>query len=159
LAPGIGVAFEREGTMRKLTLVVLIAMVASGYLVATADAGVVTDITLKEVTCGGDGAHCKTFETKNFGFGTRLIFSLPLKAEGEVVGRDQGECVILHKGAQAFYCSFQVLLEGGTLSVQGTISFSEGRKVPITGGTKDYEGAWGYWYQQGQDVVIHVVTP
>jgi Dirigent-like protein len=146
--------------MRKVALVVLVALVASGYLVATADAGVVTDLTLKEGLCGNKGAHCKLFETGNFGFGTRLISTLPLKEAGTVVGRDQGECVVLHKSADAFYCTFQVFLPGGTLSVQGSVALSgEGKKLPITGGTKDYEGAWGYWHQAGQDVVVHVVTP
>lgn len=145
--------------MRKAAFVVLISLVASGYFVASADAGVVTDITVKEALCGARGSHCKTLETKDFGFGTRLIFTLPLKKDGDVIGRDQGDCVVLHKNANAFYCTFQVFLPGGTLSVQGSISFSEGRKIPITGGTKDYEGASGYWYQDGQDVVIHIVTP
>ena len=92
--------------------------------VSTAGAGTTLDLRLKERLCGADGAHCKLLNHNPRGsFGDSFIFSLPLlnRDDGERAGRDEGECVTLHKRSDSYYCSFVAHLGGSDLAVQAYV--------------------------------------
>ena len=95
--------------------------------------------------------------------GAEFVFSLPIvsREDGTSAGRDEGTCVFLHKASDRMFCDFTVHLGDGDVSVQGTLEVSV-EEVPIlavTGGTRAYEGASGFWRQHGQSVRLHIVTP
>jgi hypothetical protein len=105
-----------------------------------------TDITFKEGTCGQKGAHCKSIYRRNpTGFGARLIFSLPLSSAGDQAIREKGECTFLNKRSGQYFCTYNIRLAGGVVSVQGALPYTLNRSasIPVTGGTGVYEGAYG----------------
>jgi hypothetical protein len=126
----------------------LVLVASGGSGIATPQAPVITDISFDEGVCSDDGAHCKTVDGRSTTFGSRMIFTIPLKDAGTEtkIGYEQGECVFLHKKSNKYYCTYVVHLDGGGVSVQGTLPYSDPLvgKVPVTGGTGIYEGASGY---------------
>jgi hypothetical protein len=160
---------DREGSaMRALRGggvlgVVLVLTIGALALAAPAHPASATaiDLRLTERLCGDAGSHCRM--TGKPRFGETLVFSLVLdiRPDGGRFGRDMGECTLLNKADQAYYCDFVVLLPEGDVAVQGRLaySFEETSFLPVTGGTGAYEGASGSWAQTGQDVDLHIVTP
>jgi hypothetical protein len=129
-------------------------------------AGAATDLQFVERSCGDQATHCAFVDERHDGFGScgdRFVFTLPLvsRDDGARLGREQGECVLLHQQSDTFYCTLSVHLEGGSLSVKGT--FEQNRHTsaiaPITGGTGQYEGADGSFTQTGRNIDLHILTP
>jgi hypothetical protein len=138
--------------------------------ITPARAATTTDITLTEAVCGDPSAHCKnvTVRDRPFSFGNRILFSLPLSSAGRVVGRDQGECFYMNPASEQVFCTFNLRLSGGVVSVQGTLPsvFGKTGAIPVTGGTGVFEGAYGHLTQlashgsAGQlQYQLHVITP
>jgi hypothetical protein len=133
-----------------------------------AQAATTTDITYDEGLCNDAGAHCKALPVQGdaLAFGARLIFSIPLSATGHQIGREVGECVNLTKASRKNYCTFNIRLAGGQVSVQGVLPYvgGVGGTIPVTGGTGAYEGAYGHLQLLKTPSVparyqLHVVTP
>jgi hypothetical protein len=142
-----------------------VGRVAPGVTAASAGT---SDIAFTEGICSDAGAHCKTINVpgNGIGFGTRILFSLPLTSSGTKVGRDKGECVYLNLKSRQVYCNFVVRLSGGTVSVQGALPaiFDKAGTIPVTGGTGAYEGAYGHLTELATPsprihYELHVVTP
>lgn len=138
--------------------------------ISPARAATTTDITFVEPTCGDPGTHCKTVNVKGGGqppFGTRLLFSLPVRSAGAIVAREQGECFFLNPASAQLYCTYNLRFDNGTVSVQGPqpAGFGRAGTIPVTGGTGAYEGAYGHLTTLAQPASgqaryqLHVVTP
>ena len=127
--------------------VTLVLVASGGSGIATPRAPVVTDISFDEGVCSDEGARCKR-DGPSTAFGSRVIFTIPLKDAGTEtkIGYEQGECVNLHKKSQRYYCTYNIRLDGGMVSVQGTLPYTDPLvgKIPVTGGTGIYAGASGY---------------
>jgi hypothetical protein len=107
-----------------------------------------TDITYKEGVCSSKGAACKSVKAgkSQFGFGSRLDFIIPISSGGSRIGRETGECVNLPPRTASTYCHYQIVLSGkGSITVQGVLPASSKKSgsIPITGGTRTFEGAYG----------------
>ena len=145
----------------------VLGLATSGSVVAAPKTLTITNITFTEGVCGSKGAHCKEFPVgpNPQGFGGRLIFVIPLKSKGKLFGYERGECVNLTKASQLNYCTYNINLPGGAVSVQGSLPYSTkiSRTIPVTGGTGTYLGAYGsltlvkgtFPVQYG----LHIVTP
>jgi len=136
---GVGMAFAVGMT--------LVLVASGGAGTASPQAPVITDISFDEGVCGDEGARC-TWDGPSTAFGSRLVFTIPLKDAGTEtkIGYEQGECVNLHKNSHRYFCTYNIRLDGGAVSVQGSLPYTGplvGR-VPVTGGTGIYEGASGY---------------
>ena len=130
-------------------------------LVGSASAAT-TSLLMKERSCGERGAHCKFVGGNLSEMGNTLVFSLPLESahDGIALGRDEGECIVLHRAAKRYYCDFVVHLVSGDVTVQGALATVFAPSVlAVTGGTGAYEGASGTWQQDGQDVALSITTP
>jgi hypothetical protein len=147
-------------------LVALAGVLAVGTTILAVSLGrsataVTTDLRLRELVCGEEGAHCDVPD--RFRFGDKFVFSLPLvsRADGTRVGRDEGTCFVLHRAAGRMYCDFVAHLADGDVTVQGSLELGidEAATLAVTGGTGAYEGASGFWRQRGQAVRLHIVTP
>jgi hypothetical protein len=108
----------------------------------------VTSLRFTEGVCSDAGAHCKTIgDTAHpFAFGSRIVFSIPLSSGGRTIGYEQGDCVYLHPASESYYCTYDLHLAGGVVSVQGTLPTTSSRDapaIPVTGGTRAYLGAYG----------------
>ena len=147
-----------------------IAIVASraSSPVSDAHAATTSDITFTEGVCGQSGGHCRNHFVNGdpTGFGARIIFSLPISSSGSNIGREKGECVFLNKRSSQYFCTYNIRLAGGQVSVQGALPYVQNAtaSIPVTGGTGSYEGAYGHLtllkiasgpvrYQ------LHIVTP
>ncbi len=153
---------------RRIAGLLACVMLAGGLVAvsqtSTAGAATTLDLRLKESLCSAPHSHCRKLNhNPNGSYGDALIFTVPLmnRDDGQRAGRDEGECITLHRRASSYYCSFMAHLAGSDIAVQGTLGldFETKSVLPITGGTGVYEGASGYWQQVGQKVVVHVVTP
>ena len=133
--------------------------------VGAAQAATTTDITYVEGVCGQVGGHCKNiYQRDPTGFGARIIFSLPLSSAGNQALREKGECVFLNKRSGQYFCTYNIHLAGGYVSVQGTLPYNPGIRatIPITGGTGAYEGAYGHLTllkKLRPTYQLHIVTP
>lgn len=157
---------------RALAASVVFAAVFGVYQLAANGAGAApagpttTDITFKEGFCFNVGSHCKTVGGQN-AFGGRLIFTIPLSAAGAPIGYEQGECVNLQPKILKNYCTYDLHFQAGSVSVQGTLPLTTEKSIsiPITGGTRSYEGAYGRLTLlkggTGLNVLyqLHIVTP
>ena len=106
-----------------------------------------SNLTFTEGFCSNAGAHCKVVgDHKDLNaFGNELIFTLPLSISRNRIGYEQGECVNLQEASRSDFCTYNLHLPDGSISVQGTLpltSRSSGA-IPITGGTRAYLGAYG----------------
>ncbi|MDP9185274.1 MAG: hypothetical protein M3O29_06370 [Actinomycetota bacterium] len=163
--------------MRKATIIIatLFASLGAWQMIASAGTRTVspttattTDITFTEGFCSDAGAHCKVVGDKSdpLAFGNRLIFTIPLSSGGTRIGYEQGDCVYLQKTSKSDYCTYNLHLPNGSVSVQGTLPYiSENSqmsgRVPITGGTRGYLGAYGtiQLIAGTFDYPLHIVTP
>jgi hypothetical protein len=144
---------------------VLLAMTA-GPGVAGPAAAATTDITFKEGFCSSPGASCKSIDAGggSSGYGSSLVFTIPLSSSGKKIGIEQGQCVNLQKKSQLNFCYYNLHFQGGWISVQGTLPLNSdtSRSIPITGGTGTYQGATGYLkIIKGSSFryTAHIVTP
>jgi hypothetical protein len=143
----------------------LVLAMNSGAGVAAPKAAVTTDITFREGLCGDKGASCKQVEVgkSTISYGANMIFTIPLYQGKTVVGKEQGTCVYLQKKSHAYFCTYNLTLQGGTVSVQGKLLYDgTGRTIPITGGIKAFEGAYGHIHQHDgfpARYTLHIVTP
>lgn len=141
-------------------------VLTAGPGVAVPAAATTTDITFKEGFCSDPGASCKSIDAGGgtAGFGSSLVFTIPLSSSGKKIGIEQGECVNLEKKSQLNFCHYNLHFQGGWISVQGTLPLNSdtSRAIPITGGTGGYEGATG-WLRiiKGSSFryTAHIVTP
>lgn len=126
-----------------------------------------TDITYKEGLCSTKGAACKTIKAgkTQFGFGSRLDFIIPISSGGSKIGHETGECVYLPPKTGTSYCNYQIVFIGkGSISVQGVLPATSGKAgtIPITGGTRTFEGAYGtLTLRKGFPSIYdaHILTP
>jgi allene oxide cyclase-like protein len=126
-----------------------------------------TDITYKEGVCSSKGAACKTIKAgkTQFGFGSRLDFIIPISSGGSRIGHESGECVYLPPKTGTSYCNYQIVFSGkGSISVQGVLPATSGKAgtIPITGGTRTFEGAYGtLTLRKGFPAIYdaHILTP
>jgi hypothetical protein len=145
-------------------VVELVATAGPGAAVPTA--ATTTDITFKEGFCSDPGASCKSIDAGGgtTGFGSILVFTIPLSTAGKRIGIEQGECVNLQKSGQLNFCHYNLHFQDGWISVQGTLPLTTAtsRTIPITGGTGGYEGATG-WLKiikgSRSRYTAHIVTP
>jgi hypothetical protein len=145
----------------------VIGLAASGSVVAAPKALTVSDITYREGVCNKKGADCKQVPAgaDPTAFGVTLVFSIPIKSNGKPLGHERGECVNMTKASQLYFCTYNLDLPGGTVSVQGslpyTTAFSE--RIPVTGGTGAYLGAYGSLtlvkHTFPAQYQLHIVTP
>jgi hypothetical protein len=149
-----------------ITAGVIQLVLAAGPGVAGPTPATTTDITFKEGFCSSPGASCKSIDAGGgtAGFGSSLVFTIPLSSGGKTIGIEQGVCVNLQKKSQLNVCYYNLHLQGGWISVQGTLPLTtqRSRSIPITGGTGGYEGATGYLQLiKGSSVgyTAHIVTP
>jgi hypothetical protein len=149
-----------------VTVGVIQLVLAAGPGVAGTAAATTTDITFKEGYCSSPGASCKSIDAGGgaAGYGSSLVFTIPLSASGKKIGIEQGVCTNLQKKSQLNFCHYNLHFKGGWISVQGTLPLNSdtSRSIPITGGTGDYEGATG-WLKiiKGSSFryTVHIVTP
>jgi hypothetical protein len=140
-------------------------LMSGGVGAAAPRTSTMADISFTEGLCGDSGAHCKSVRAGKdpLGFGTRLIFTIPLYSEGATIGEEQGECVFLQKKSHLYFCTYNLLLAEGSVSVQGTLDSSgKAGTIPVTGGIGGYEGAYGDLHEvEGfpAQYELHVVTP
>lgn len=137
--------------------------------ISPARAATTTDITFVEPLCGDPGTHCKTVAVKGKGqppFGSRLLFSLPVRSGGAIIAREQGECSYLNPASAQFYCTYNLRFNNGTVSVQGPqpTGSGGGSAIPVTGGTGAYEGAYGHLTELAPvsghaRYQLHIITP
>jgi hypothetical protein len=142
----------------------LVTTAAPGVAVPTA--ATTTDITFKEGFCSDPGASCKSIDAGGgtTGFGSSLVFTIPLSARGKKIGIEQGECVNLQKSTQLNFCYYNLRFQDGWISVQGTLPLTTdiSRTIPVTGGTGAYEGATGWLTLikgSRSRYTAHIVTP
>jgi hypothetical protein len=98
------------------------------------------------------------------GFGARLIFSLLLSSAGNQATREKGECTFMNKRSGQYFCTYNIRLAGGIVSVQGVLPYNPGTQgtIPVTGGTGAFEGAYGHLtlLKSAQPTYqLHIVTP
>ena len=140
-------------------------LVGGGAGVAAPRAATITDITFREGLCDHGGAHCKVIKAGKdfFSYGTRLIFTIPLYQGKTVIGKEEGECVNLQRASHSNYCTYNLTLQGGTVSVQGTLTYNaHPGTIPITGGIDAFEGAYGYIHELNgypARYTLHIITP
>jgi hypothetical protein len=135
--------------------------------VGAAQAATTSDVTFTEGTCNQATAHCKNIYSHDpTAFGARIIFSIPLSSGGNRIGREKGECVFLNRRSHKYFCTYNIGLAAGSVSVQGTLPYDlgSGATIPITGGTGGYEGAYGYLklIKSSAPPVryrLHIITP
>lgn len=138
---------------------------SGGAGVAATRAATTTDITFREGLCGDAGAHCKPIKVGKdpLSYGNRLIFTIPLYHGTTVIGKEEGECVNLQRTSGSNYCTYNVTLQGGTVSVQGTLRYTaDPGTIPITGGIDAFAGAYGYIHEHKgfpATYTLHIVTP
>jgi len=138
-----------------IALATVFLSLGAWQLLASGGASAVTmqttiDLTFTEGFCSDTGARCKVVGDQNdpFAFGNRLVFTIPISSGGTNIGYEQGECVYLQKASSSDYCSYDLHLSDGVVSVQGTLPTTSTKnertgKVPVTGGTRAYLGAYG----------------
>ena len=135
---------------------------------ASTEPAVVTtvDITFTEGFCSDDGAHCKVIGDKAHpqAFGNILVFTIPLTSGGAQIGVEEGQCTNLTKASRSNFCTYDLKLADGTVSVQGTLPYTNQRKgpaIPVTGGTRAYLGAYGSLrlIPKTFDYELHLVIP
>ena len=116
-------------------------------------------------------AHGGEFKTIDIGrkgesVGDRNIAAVTLKADGEIAGRLQNDCVVLDNTYEGHLCTLVLIIKGGqvTLAAGGV-----NRRIPnvggrgevfaVTGGTGDYQGAGGQLTvgDGGKEVVLTLV--
>jgi hypothetical protein len=135
--------------------------------VGAAQAATTTNVTFTEGTCNQVTAHCKNVYSHDpTAFGARIIFSIPISSGGNRIGREKGECVFLNRRSQKYFCTYNIGLAAGRVSVQGPLPYDLGRSatIPITGGTGAYEGAYGYLKRRKSNnppvrYQLHIITP
>ena len=80
-----------------------------------------------------------------------------------MIGKEEGECVNLQRASQFNYCTYNLTLQGGTVSVQGTLTYNaRPGTIPITGGIDAFEGAYGYIHELNgypARYTLHIITP
>jgi len=164
--------------MKKTTIAAAALLMSLGawqLLLATTGAGAAvtaapttTDVTFTEGVCSDTGASCKVIgdQSHRTAFGNRLIFTIPLSSDGATIGYEQGDCVYLQKATMSDFCAYDLHLATGSVSVQGTLPYVSdssvrSRRVPVTGGTGSYLGAYGTLRLIAGtfDYHLHVVTP
>ena len=139
-----------------IAIVALGASVGTWQLVASGGAGASTpptslattlDITFKEGFCGDAGSSCKTIGDQQdlSAYGNTLIFTIPITSGGQEIGYEEGQCVYLKKRTDSDFCTYDLHLSDGIVSVQGTLPTSSRKApaIPVTGGTRAYLGADG----------------
>jgi hypothetical protein len=148
-----------------ITVGVIQLVVTAGPGVAGPAAATTTDITFKEGFCSDAGASCRSIDAGGgtAGFGSGLVFTIPLSFGGKRIGIEQGECVNLKRQTRLNFCHYNLRFEQGWISVQGTLPLTTetSRTIPITGGTEAYEGATG-WLKLIKGTfryTAHIVTP
>ena len=140
-------------------------LVSGGAGVAAPRAATTTDITFREGFCGDPGASCKTIKAGKdpLSYGSRLIFTIPLYSGKTRIGKEQGECFNLQKKSESNYCTYNLTLGGGTVSVQGRLFYNgDPGTIPITGGMGAFEGAYGHIHEHDgvpANYTLHIVTP
>lgn len=145
----------------------VLAMSASRATVPSSDRATTTAITFKEGVCSSQGAACKIVKTgKNpFSFGSRLDFIIPISSGGSRIGHETGECVNLPPKTSSSYCHYQLVFTGmGTITVQGVLPATSKNSgtIPITGGTRMFEGAYGtLTLRKGSPAIYdaNIITP
>ena len=163
--------------MKKATVAIATLLISLGawQLFASAGAAVASrtrpttiDLTFTEGFCSSTGAHCKVVgdQSDPFAFGNRLIFTIPISSDGTLIGYEQGDCVYLQKAISSDFCSYDLHLSDGVISVQGTLPTTSTKdertgKIPVTGGTRVYLGAYGTLQLIAGtfDYELHVVVP
>jgi len=126
-----------------------------------------TDITFKEGVCSSKGAACKIVKAgkSQFGFGSRLDFIIPISSGGSKIGHETGECVNLPARTGSSYCHYQIVFSAkGSITVQGVLpaTSKHAGRIPITGGTRMFEGAYGtLTLRKGFPAIYdaHILTP
>lgn len=126
-----------------------------------------TDITFKEGLCSSKGAACKTIKAgkRPFSFGSRLDFIIPISSGGSKIGHETGECVSLPPKTASSYCHYQIVFSGkGSITVQGVLpaTSADAGTIPITGGSRTFEGAYGtLTLRKGFPSIYdaHILTP
>jgi len=131
-----------------ITVGVIQLVIAAGPGVASPKVTTTTDITFREGFCSSPGASCKSIDAGggSAGFGSSLVFTIPLYSGGKQFGIEQGECVNLKKQSELNFCTYNLHFQAGWISVQGTLPLTTkvARAIPITGGTGSYDGATGW---------------
>ena len=92
----------------------------AGPGVAVPSAATTTDITFREGFCSDAGASCKSIDAGGgtAGFGSSLVFTIPLSSSGKKIGTEQGECVNLQRKSQLNFCHYNLHFRGAE-SVRG----------------------------------------
>ena len=69
-----------------------------------------------------------------------MLFTIPLTSGGAQIGVEEGQCTNLMKASRSYFCTYDLKLADGTVSVQGTLPFTgsqrKGPAIPVTGGTR-----------------------
>ena len=98
-----------------ITAGVIELVLTAGPGVAVPSAATTTDITFREGFCSDAGASCKSIDAGGgtAGFGSSLVFTIPLSSSGKKFGTEQGECVNLQRKSQLNFCHYNLHFQGG----------------------------------------------